>query len=263
MLKEYILPTIIPLATGICDPHFHDAVEVMLVLKGSGRVCYNGVYHDQPTGSVLFVSPQVIHSYDNRTEDFEAIALFVEMNRIADLVPYSNDLYPSDPVWVNPEMDHPIWALTQATLASREELDAKSTFIIVCGIINEILKCYTFTKPTHQGTSLQRLLEYCQNHYQEPLSVGSLAAALSLSEGHISHLFTYRLHQSFPDYINALRTNEAIRLLRNPKISISDICTSCGFNSIRTFNRAFLKQYGISPSQYRKDNAPVLPRTTA
>ena len=93
--------------------------------------------------------------------------------------------------------------------------------------------------------------------------MGSLAAALSLSEGHISHLFTYRLHQSFPDYINALRTNEAIRLLRNPKISISDVCTSCGFNSIRTFNRAFLKQYGISPSQYRKDTAPSLPRTIA
>ena len=73
-----------------------------------------------------------------------------------------------------------------------------------------------------------------------------------MSDGYISHLFAYRIHQSFPDYVNALRLNEAIHLMHHAGRTLSDISATCGFSSIRTFNRAFLKKYGITPSQYRK-----------
>ena len=252
MLKEYDLPKIKLLDGETWPAHFHDEVEVMLVLKGSGRACYNGTYHNQPAGSVLFVPPRMIHSYDNRTEDFVGIGLFMEMNRIKELFPHPNALYPNDPIWFDAEMKHPIWSLSQAILATSNEVDVTSMSLLVCGIINEILKCFSFTKPLYQGTSLQKVLEYCQKHYKEPLTVSTLAAALSLSEGYISHLFSNRLHQSFPDYINALRANEATRMMKNLDISLSDVSTACGFSTTRTFNRAFLKQFGVSPRDYRK-----------
>ena len=110
-----------------------------------------------------------------------------------------------------------------------------------------------FEKTTGQNSSLERVLNFCQEHFREGLSIKMVASELSLSEGYISHLFAYRIHQSFPDYVNALRLNEAIHLMQQGGRTLSDISASCGFSSIRTFNRSFLKKYGITPSQYRKN----------
>ena len=254
MLKEYCLQIIRVLDSDVREAHFHDAVEVIFVLQGSSRACCNGVYYDQPAGSVLFVPPQVIHSYDRRSEDFRGVALIVEMQRICGLISYDGSFHPENPVWLNEQMDHPVWMMLQTALDTCRDIDEKSAFLMACGIINEVMQFYTFIKQTHQGSSFQKVLNYCQLHYKEPITVRSIAKELSLSEGHISHLFTNRLHQSFPDYINALRINEATRLMRDAEHTMTDICEACGFNSIRTFNRAFLKHFGISPRQYRKEH---------
>ena len=263
MLKEYVLPTILPVIPGICDPHFHDEVEVMFVLKGRGRACCNGTYYEQPTGSILFVSPRMIHSYDNRSDDFFAICVFVNMKRLNDLVNYSEELRPENPVWLDSKMEHPIFQMVHSVLNLQGQFHDKSVFFFISGLLNEVIKLYKFGRTSGQNTSLQKVLDFCQEHFHEPLSVRSVASELSLSEGHISHLFTYRIRQSFPDYVNALRLNEAVHLMQQEDKSLSDICARCGFNSIRTFNRAFLKQYGISPSQYRKNQDQILAKPIA
>jgi AraC-like DNA-binding protein len=57
---------------------------------------------------------------------------------------------------------------------------------------------------------------------------------------------------NFCDYINSLRLAEAEKILNNKSYTITEIAGMSGFSTIRTFNRAFLKKYGISPSAYRK-----------
>ena len=262
MLKEYDLPRIKPLDDEPWPAHFHDEVEVIFVLKGQGRVCCNGNYYEQPTGSILFVAPRVIHSFDNRSADFSAVCVFVNLKRLDGLISYSEELRPEHPVWVDPSMSHPAFGIAQSILQNRETFSDQSVVLLTGGILNEVLKLYTFGKGVGQNTSLEKVLNFCQEHYREPMSIKIVAAALSLSEGHISHLFTNRLHQSFPDYINALRTNEATWRMQDPNVSLSDISTACGFNSIRTFNRAFLKQFGTTPRQYRKLVMPSRHRET-
>jgi len=254
MLKEYDLPRIKPVKDELWWPaHFHDEVEVIFVLRGMGRACCNGIYYDQPAGSILFVAPRVIHSFDNRSEDFYAVCVFVNLKRINGLVSYSEDLRPENPVWVDPNMSHPAFGIAQSILNIQETFNDQSVLLLTGGLLNEVLKLYRFEKTTGQNGSLERVLNFCQEHFREGLSIKMAASELSLSEGYISHLFAYRIHQSFPDYVNALRLNEAIHLMRQEGRSLSDISASCGFSSIRTFNRSFLKKYGITPSQYRKN----------
>ena len=86
----------------------------------------------------------------------------------------------------------------------------------------------------------------------------SLEEALHLNKYYVSHLFSQKLGISFHDYINSLRVSEACRLLLNTEKSITQISEGVGFNTLRTFNRAFTKQLGISPSQYRKASPSVM-----
>ena len=79
-----------------------------------------------------------------------------------------------------------------------------------------------------------------------------VADKLCISRSTVSHLFNERLAMNFCDYINSLRLSDAVKLLKNGKNTITEISDLSGFSTIRTFNRAFLKRYGISPSEYRK-----------
>ena len=97
-----------------------------------------------------------------------------------------------------------------------------------------------------------KILNYCSLNYKENISVDDVANALSISRSTVSHTFGNQLKVGFCDYINMLRLVEARELLRNSDLSITEIAQNTGFETIRTFNRAFLKERGISPSQYRK-----------
>ncbi len=63
------------------------------------------------------------------------------------------------------------------------------------------------------------------------------------------------------EYVNALRLSTAARLLRNTDMRVLDIQLDCGFDSASHFNQRFRREFGLSPSRYRRQNrAAIDPR---
>jgi AraC-like DNA-binding protein len=79
---------------------------------------------------------------------------------------------------------------------------------------------------------------------------------LHISKYYISHVMSQKLNIGFNDYVNSLRISSACRLLRKSDRSITEISELVGFNTLRTFNRAFFKQMGVTPSDYRLRRQP-------
>lgn len=105
--------------------------------------------------------------------------------------------------------------------------------------------------PAGQASSLQELLMYINTHYTEPLSRQEIARAVGYSESYISHIFTQQLNTSLSDYISSLRINDAKQFLTETDMTISQISAQLGFGCIRSFNRAFFKETGLTPTDYR------------
>jgi AraC-like DNA-binding protein len=112
--------------------------------------------------------------------------------------------------------------------------------------------------PVGDSESLRTIVSFCTQNYAENLSLSLLEEKLHLNKFYISHLFSGRLGLRFNDYINSLRVSEACRYLLNSSLSITEIGSLVGFNTPRTFNRAFIKQLGLSPSEYRKQRMPEM-----
>jgi AraC-like DNA-binding protein len=63
-----------------------------------------------------------------------------------------------------------------------------------------------------------------------------------------------KLGMGFNDYINSIRISNACRLLSETDDPVSEISAAVGFNTVRTFNRAFVKHIGSSPREYRTNS---------
>jgi AraC-like DNA-binding protein len=100
---------------------------------------------------------------------------------------------------------------------------------------------------------LERVLEFLRENYTSDISREGLAAAIGMSGDHMSRMFKAYTGKKINDYINELRVEAAAEKLRTTDEKIIDIAFSVGFESLATFNRAFLKVKGVSPSNYRKD----------
>jgi AraC-like DNA-binding protein len=82
-----------------------------------------------------------------------------------------------------------------------------------------------------------------------------LSTELDLSRSHLSRIINSELKTTFSDYINLLRVNEAKKYLLQPDFSnytLVAIGLEAGFNSKTTFNSAFKKFAGMTPSAFKK-----------
>lgn len=86
------------------------------------------------------------------------------------------------------------------------------------------------------------------------LGLSELSQKLAISPHHLSQVLNEKLQQNFFDFINSYRVEEAKRLLSEPEndcYTILSIAHEVGFNNKASFNAAFKKHTGITPSQFR------------
>ncbi|MCI7812807.1 MAG: AraC family transcriptional regulator [Lachnospiraceae bacterium] len=103
---------------------------------------------------------------------------------------------------------------------------------------------------SEEGSLYFRLLEYIEEHLDEDLSLEKLALEFYVSKYHIAHVFKEHLGMSIHQYITKKRLalcHEAI--LGN--MSITEAYRTFGFGDYSSFYRAFKKEYGISPKDFK------------
>jgi AraC-like DNA-binding protein len=213
------------------------------------------------SGDVLLVFPNQVHRYD--PSDRERYLLFIiNPDMMPELSRSFSGASPTCPivrgVGNDPYMQNLLMMLSRTEQMPADYRDAITKGYLLA-FFGELLSRMSF-KESNQNDSvtLRTIVSYCAQNYSRELTLATLEEELHLSKYYISHLFGSKIGTGFNDYINALRVSEACRYLRRSNKSITEISTLVGFGTLRTFNRAFIKQVGTSPSEYRKS----APRTT-
>lgn len=90
------------------------------------------------------------------------------------------------------------------------------------------------------------------------LTLQMLSERINVSKEHISQVINSEFQQSFNDYVNRMRISEATCLLKiNGKVGLQilQIAYEVGFNNKSSFNNAFKKFIGTTPTEYRKTHS--------
>jgi len=235
--------------------HLHSHIELVYMLEGSVEACADTNTSVLQAGDIFMAFPNQIHYYRHIGHEKSVVLIFSP-----DLcLEYKSILIskaPESPFIRNTGKSVEIHN-TLLKLADIKKSQSpykghmiKGYLLILLGLLFEKIKFEPVK--VQNGSVVKSMLIYCMENYSREIRLEDMAGTLHISKSHISHVFSQKLHTSFSGYINMLRTTAACRLLLSDNTSITEIAYTVGFNSPRTFNRAFLNQMGMTPREYRE-----------
>lgn len=95
-------------------------------------------------------------------------------------------------------------------------------------------------------------MDYIGEHYADAgISVGSIAAHLGISEGHLSHTFKKETDYTILNYLTRYRVRKSMELLREGRMKVYEVAERVGYRDITHFSSTFKKVVGMSPSEFQ------------
>lgn len=272
-------------------PHWHADIEIIIPLDAPYKVkCANQMY-DMEIGDILFVCPAVLHEIFSPVPgsrlyiqaDFSGFTSMTDLkgafrlmspalhikkstcttelyNQLFGYIDAITNLYfgcTSSMELIDMEEDTNV---SIKELEPYNELEIYSylmMFIALCGKNLNLFKGTTSVPGTHSFRNtipLSDVCAYIADHFTEELTLEHVAEYAGFSKYHFERIFTDYNGVTFYRYLQQMRINYAQTLLSNHELSITDIAWQTGFTSCTAFTRAFKKNTGYPPSQYRMLN---------
>jgi AraC-like DNA-binding protein len=100
--------------------------------------------------------------------------------------------------------------------------------------------------------AIQHAKEFIHAHATDSLALHDVAGHVHLSPGHFSRLFKQATSLTLIDYVNRFRVEKAKDMLLKNSVAIKEVALTVGFCCVGSFNRAFHKYTGISPTEFRR-----------
>lgn len=216
-------------------------------------------------GDIIFVPPGVSHRPmlpEQLAEPYKRYVLWISqefMEHYARLFPYIFSekkeqvgmLRTAGTKWeVLGEMFRAGVAESEQGLDGWEASVIGNTLMLLTQIKRATEECSARAMEAEKPELLDRLMAYVENHYAKAITIGELANKFYVSSSTISHLFKQKLGVSFYHYVTQRRLIAGKTLIESGEL-LEDVALRSGFGDYSGFYRAFRKEYGISPRQYR------------
>lgn len=247
----------------VYSPHIHAQLEMLYLTKGAMDVTVGEQTTRLHAGDLMVAFPHQPHSFamlpePGQTEE-EVIVLVIDPYLTGDYAEQVISHSPSSPFIRREQLTSDMVNMIERLLNCSELLYperyhptiAKSYAQLLMAWLWPLLQVVPNTNSSLHGIAY-RAVQYLMQHFKEPISLESAAAQIGISKRQLTRLFSETIHISFHEYLLDLRTEHAKTLLHNTKLPITDIAFQAGFESQRTFNRAFRDFYGMTPRDYRK-----------
>lgn len=251
--------------------HWHDDIEILRIRNGNLHCHVNDSDHVLDPGELCFINFDTLHRVYN-TEETEA--LFDVLTVSTDLLTGNREIYDK---YVAPIIHNPDFAHVQ--------MDGSNSYARLISDIFDALYELAENRPTgyeldvigyiymifrrlymvyiaqddmpvsyNSDISLQRRMStYIYEHYKERIGLDDIAGAAGVSRSKCAGLFRRYTQKTPVNFLNSYRLEMAARMLLTTDEPVSYIAGECGIGEQSYFNRVFMKEYGCTPLEWRKN----------
>ncbi len=234
--------------------HLHRHIEFVILLEARATAYADTECCELQAGDAFIAFPNQIHRYDPPCEGERSLVIIVDPDMMPELCPSFFGVLPPSAHLKSFLCDEVRSLCSRLTALQSVSSPIKETErrALLTALFARVLSAATPTVRESATDAVGAVVNYCARHYTDDLSLATLERELHISRYYISHMFTQKLRIGFNDYVNSLRVSHACRYLQHEDRPITEISTLVGFSGPRTFNRAFAKCTGMTPSEYRK-----------
>ncbi|MFZ5968489.1 MAG: response regulator [Bacillota bacterium] len=98
---------------------------------------------------------------------------------------------------------------------------------------------------------ISQAIKYIHEKYHENISLDDVAKEMNMSYHYFSKFFKESVGKNFVDYLTDLRIEKSKEMLKDPAISVKEICYEIGYSDPNYFSKIFKKVTGMTPTEYR------------
>jgi two-component system response regulator YesN len=104
--------------------------------------------------------------------------------------------------------------------------------------------------------TLNKIRRYFEKNYTQSISLEDAAKIVGLEAKHFGKFFQHKVGIGFKKWTTMFRVRMAIEAIRKEHQPLTDIAFAVGFRDFRTFERAFKKETGVTPREFRRTVMP-------
>lgn len=225
--------------------HFHDSFEFLYCYEGLLKVSIDKNDFTLHAGEAALILPNQIHLYETVGSSRSYLCIFSP--------DHVDAFYPSTvkECAVNPVFKFDKYLnLIEDIKHSGDPYLIRSAFYFIASIYNKLPKMPREKKFT---TLVGQVLSYVEENYKTNISLDDFSKKVGYDYHYLSNVVNDGLKENFRSYLNRFRVQKAIELLKREDVQIQEVAEEVGYDSLRTFNRNFLKIIGKTPRDYREE----------
>lgn len=248
--------------------HQHQEIQLSYIKAGEGTLVVGDTVSRYQQGDIFAIGanlPHVFKSDKNTATISEMVTLFFsregfgsgffEREEFQELIPFFQSV--DNGFKVNSHHQE-----LQSLFMQLDQKNSLDRFILLlnilqcmCGAQKQSLSSYHYQKKytANEGKRMQAIMSYTMNHFQEPITLSTIASIASMTKTAFCKYFKKRTDKTYIQFVNELRVESACTLLMTKKeLPIATIGYRCGFSNLSNFNRQFKIVKKITPTEFRE-----------
>lgn len=247
--------------------NWYDALEIIIVLKGSINVCLSYDKFLLKENDVAIIGDGDVHRIYKTDEENRILSLQINRRfcesqyedfKHVFLVPYAKSSEKKHVDKINMLFKYVgeiVWEINEKADGYQMQVESISKHLLTF-----LVKNFEYVRFEADNLKIseiqieryQRLVMYVFENYMKRISLQEIADKEHLSLYYLSHDIKDRSGYTFQEIVNACRVEAGAKLLLATDKKISEIALECGFSDTRYFNKHFKRYYNCIPSEFRK-----------
>lgn len=242
--------------------HSHTFHEIIFCRSGNVQYMLGTERYRLHRGDIVVVPAGVSHQplfLEKMAEPYRRYVIWISKNAIdifRKMCGDSVEMISKPCLLRTADMSWKGWEEIFAKCCKEDLLQRSGSELLLCGkameLLVELSRAFALVAPIAQEEPelIDEITVYIEDHLEDKITLDEAAHRFLVSKSTISHLFSQKLGISFYRWVTQRRLIAAKNLIQEGK-AMEEIAERVGFGDYTTFYKAFKKEYGISPSQYK------------